>query len=321
MEMTEAYVPKYLSPSSISTYHDSPEKYYLTYKTEWGKTRRGKSVGPAMSLGSAFDQMIKRDIADMMDGRVVSEGGYAFKDIVDPVAEAVYSFYLTSGAYGALLADLVQGTPVMEETVKETVGGVPFYGKPDLWVRRRGVIVILDWKVSGWFGMDKMLKPAAAQFLSGDVDGMRAGSVGSVGGGYVREFGLQGRGQSVLDSTTCGVPLGPAKSVKKWIHQLCIYAWMKGCPVGTEDWLVCVDALFPGRIVQYRTRVPAAYQEALLAFCKEMWAVVSSPDWTMPKLDRMIELGLSGVDVAFESLEGTMDFWSGRGVLEGALVL
>lgn len=330
----------YISPTQLDMYHGSMDKYYLRYFTEWGRAYAKQGTTPAMCVGSAFDGMIKKELVSLMGGAAQLKGGVGgvpafLESVVMPVANACFQFYLSSGAFMELVTDIRGCRIVMEDTLQANVswaeaGGdagrrsvVPFYGKPDLWGRlpdSGGKPLILDWKVSGFFDSVGRLKAEAAAWLAGQTVGSGVKKT-PVAGGYLREFGPHGTGRGLLDRSETGIVHGvrvglSARGLKKWLHQLCLYGWMLGEEVGAEDWVVCLDLICPGRIVQYRGIVPASYQRALIRFAVEMWETVSRDGWRIERLERLIELGVGGGQgPAIEALEAIMDSFGGSGVL------
>ena len=313
MSQGKDYIPKYISPSAFNTYMENPEKYYLMYRTEFGRAYRGQTVSAAMFVGSAFDQLIKDEIKEVVGGEVRAKGGYGMKEIVTPVAQLAYIHYMRD-VFPDLVADIQQSEPVMEATCNTRIshGGrtVPMLGKPDVYTRRKGRLLILDWKCNAWFKADNTLKTAAICLANGEVDVITPTLIGSCGGGYVRQFGPgAGRSPTLLGTSSCGIPLGPPSSMKKWLAQLTMYTWLLGEKVGATDAIVGIDHVQPGRVVQYRAHPPKAYQEALFESIADMWEVISDPEWRIPKLDRLIEMAMDGHEVAAEALEAVMDGW------------
>ncbi len=307
------YTPRYISPSAFGVFQENKEKYYLQYRTEFGRNYRGKIVSAAMFLGSAFDQLIKDDIKEVVGGVVKAKGGYGMKEIVEPIAQLAYVHYMRE-AFPDLVCDIQQSEPVMEDTCDTLVWhegkSVRLFGKPDVYTRRAGRLVILDWKCNAWFKQNNSMKPATCCLADDELASITPTLIGSCGGGYVRQFGPgAGRDPKPLGTSSCGIPLGPPSSMKKWLAQLTMYSWMLGEKVGSTEAIVGIDHVQPGRIVQYRSHCPEAYQYALFESLVEMWETVTDPDWRIPKIDRLIEMAMDGHEVAEESLESIMDVW------------
>lgn len=297
--MSVEYVtPSYISPSGLAAYIQDPRKYYLRYRMKLGGLLP-KRTSYAMTLGSAFDTRVKLALQDVLGGFVgdVKED-YPDKDYVDSVASKIFDFYLESGAYKSLVADLARGRPMSEDLAERTVGGVPFLGKPDLWLARPDLdeVLIFDWKVSGWFDMRDNLKPIAQAMLEKGWKSLgsfwKCGDITPAAPGkFTREFGSVVSGRiSSQPSNVKGwsTALSPQSSLEKWIHQLTIYRWTLGSPVGKE-WVVGVEVVMPGRVTQYRAVISEKYQHWLLAKCQEVWAQASSPSWREPEIDSLVD--------------------------------
>lgn len=155
---------KYLSPTSLTTFENSPDQFVMSYVIGTPRPPQLK----VMAVGSAFDAYVKgalaKDIAGtegvtetLMQSQVID----AWRIEVNGYGKRLLAQYKSSGAYAKLLAEI--GTPESfgyEFNAKVTLDidgvKVPIAGKPDLFFRRQstnegGMInVILDWKVSGF---------------------------------------------------------------------------------------------------------------------------------------------------------------------------
>jgi len=227
--------PEYLSPTSIATYVDDPEKFYLKYITD-NRPPRDPQTKP-MSVGSAFDAYVKAYLVECLFGKgskpefeldalMVSQVEAHNRDWAYGAGLNCMEQYKQLGALADLLAALEKSIvePRFESDLYETFifEGVPirFRGKPDCsFVNDREIKIILDWKVNGYCA-NRTTSP-----MQGYVKLRESGklpkthkkcTMGLVDGVFINtEYGLELFNQS-------------------WARQTTIYGWLGGCEVGEK---------------------------------------------------------------------------------------
>jgi hypothetical protein len=264
---------KYLSPNSLRTWIEDPEKYYCTYMAV-NRMPRTPQTGP-MAIGSAFDAFVKSHLHQGLYGHYgadidhpCGERGPAylpdliFRDQVAPehhswaweAGREVFDGYVKSGALTELLREMEGSNDVsfeltLTDAVSCSIGSVTFLGKPDVFFRTAsGRVVVLDWKVNGYFSKASP-KPGAVRPVHKDsilkvIDGI------TVNIGHPLE---------IVDVT--------------WANQCTIYAWLLGAPIGS-DFIIGIEQLCGEkgtRIVSHRSLVSRNYQVELFAQAEEAW--------------------------------------------------
>jgi hypothetical protein len=225
--------PEFLSPSSISTWLEDRDEFYLRYLTE-DRPPRPHQTQP-MAVGSAFDAYVKSDLY----ARFVAGGdpAYEFEALFEAQVEGqnrdwarenglhVYESYKAVGAYDALARQIERSEtpPRFEFEVKGEVEhdgrAVTLLGKPDLVFTLEGQIIIRDWKVNGYCGRSpKSPEP-----------------------GYVTIYGGRSHGKPHPMATlkdVRGVTVNAGKGLEavnlSWARQLSVYAWLLGAEVGGD---------------------------------------------------------------------------------------
>jgi hypothetical protein len=262
-------VIKSLSPTALSVYLNSPESFYLTYKSEVRPPRVPQNQ--AMAVGSAFDAYVKGSLIEKLFGTKGKFEEY-FQAQVEPqnrdwalkAGKHCYEEYVKLGSLASLLDDLKKcvGKPRFEFAASTTVRDVPFSGKPDLfYINSEGAHVIFDWKVNGYCSK----------------------SGASPNQGYIR---LRPAGTAHKDAMVMkvnGMYINVASYLEDvnedWARQLSIYGWTCGEEVGHEI-ITCIDQLAwkDGnlRVAEHRTRVRSEFQEGLYKLAAQMWEIVNS---------------------------------------------
>lgn len=257
-------IVEYMSPTSLSLWESDPEAWFRRY----GCKQYSKQT-PAMSVGSAFDAFVKAhitgaDVWDLLKSQVEEHN----RQFAYEAGRRCFDAYRESGA----MADLAQelGTavskPKCEFGIKLVVGGVPIYGKPDLFFQNQeGVRLVYDWKVNGYCSKASPKK------------------------GYVR---IRPGGQAHRDSVPMmwkGVLINVACKFEEidsqWADQLATYAWLSGEEVGSEDWVVGIDQLACDgtdaggvriRVAAHRSRISREWQAMLLQRYMAAWSIINS---------------------------------------------
>lgn len=245
-----------------------------------------------MSVGSAFDALVKAELYQDYYGRAKAEAdGYTRTQLVESQCEEhtlpysleiacdVFDQYVQCGAYAALFAMVNQSpvAPRMEFQLVATVGGVPLLGKPDLHFHTEGGChVIPDFKVSGSCSRHGVSPQQGYQIVR------------SVHGG-------RGDGEphkKYMHGFVCGVPINANPmnvTTDYWADQLTTYAWALGEEVGSTNWIARIEQLAcrpcpakdaSGRLrvkcVTHQSTVDPAYQGHLLVRYQNVWEAVTS---------------------------------------------
>ncbi len=248
-----------------------------------------------MSIGSAFDAYVKNYIHDALFGKGF-DAKYDLDALFDSQVEEhnrdwarqhgpyVFEQYKQTGAVADLMLELRRAQSEVRfefevrgavsgyrEGIETTIANVTLLGKPDMhFVNHDGTTVILDFKVNGYCSQ-RAVSPMA---------------------GYLQ---LRSAGRTAMGSHKNAMPMlwhGMMINInshledhdKTWGRQLAIYAWLTGCPVGSE-FIVGIDQLacapnpggLPGiKVAQHRTRISNAFQWQTFNRASEIWEVVHS---------------------------------------------
>ena len=279
--------PVHLSPSSLSTFRQNPDEFYLRYLCHH-RSPRFPQTQP-MSIGSSFDAYCKSDLNRKLFGNNRNPK-FDFEALFEAQVEQhnrdwarihgkiVYDLYVESGSFNDLLFELegALGTPRLEadvygvvqgsrEGVTSNIGGIPFLGKPDIYfINKHGASVILDWKVNGYLSKSGV-SPAP---------------------GYVK---LKEKGKPTKQHPDCqlgyhkGVMVNIAAGLEtingEWADQLSIYAWLCGETIGAKfiaaiDQVVCRPANI--RFAQHRSLISDTYQYNTFAEAQRVWEIAQS---------------------------------------------
>lgn len=290
---------KYLSPTSIATWLKDPTEYYLNYRAE-DRPARFPQTQP-MSIGSAFDAYVKSYLHAMLFGEG-SDPRFSIEALFETQVEEhnrdwawghgqyVFDCYKNSGALadlGALLQKSVT-PPRFEVSVEGPIGptGLRLLGKPDLHftilsAEGRQNVIVYDWKVSGYCSKSNT-SPKPGYIMC--RDGWR--------GDFAKHSRshLQSHPSVIVESMAGCRELNYSKNIlfedifEDWARQLAVYSWVLGVPVGEEpivgiDLLACDGSKRDApegrpllRVAEYRGRISAAYQTALLQIANNIWA-------------------------------------------------
>lgn len=209
-----------ISPTNFQLWRENKMAWWAKYAVK--NLDREPQTLP-MSLGSAFDSMVKGELYEILLGQKgmfeqLFEASVEKhnRDQILPTAKLVYEEYKRLGGVANIAADLRNATEIhMEVSVKGMSNiGVQLNGKPDLWyIGRDGkTIVIHDWKVNGYF----------------------SASGTSPKPGYTRTYGGSGRINNAISQShpalTRAVSTEYFETVgQDWAVQECMYSWMLGC--------------------------------------------------------------------------------------------
>lgn len=272
---------EYLSPSSIATYYQDPQAYYLKYLADYPPPREPQTA--AMAVGSSFDAYTKSYLHNKLFGNI--DPRFEFQTIFEAQVEPqcrdkalidgkkCFDKYTETGALNDLMILLskASSTPRFEfdlhgavegyrEGVTTNVGAVILLGKPDAhFVTEAGVDVILDWKVNGFY------------------------SSASPAPGYINLRPDNTRHKDVFAQWHKDVQVNMAKSLdlvkEDWAAQLSIYAWLLGMPMGSQfvvaiDQLACRNGNI--RIAEHRAFVSDKFQFDVFRKAQHLWDLVHS---------------------------------------------
>ena len=261
---------KYLSPTSIKTWEEDKESFYLKY-VSGNRPPRDPQTQP-MAAGSAFDAFVKSYLYKQLTG-CVSCGEYDFDILFETQVEPqnwdfglkagreCFDHYQKCGALSDLLLEIdrvANGIPVFETTVRGEVGGVPLLGKPDIhFTMAGGHCAIYDWKVNGY---------CAAKPPSPKKYYIRSYAGGVPAGGHKEFEPMPHVSGLVVDSH------GLEEVFPDWAMQVSIYQWLCGAPVGS-GFVVGIDQLCgANRVACFRSTVGATYQHDLYNRVQRVWA-------------------------------------------------
>lgn len=243
----------YLSPTSISTWQQSKENFYMKYLAKNRVPREPQTM--PMAIGSAFDSMVKSDL-----------GGYNFEEMFEQSVEPhnrgpalakgreVFNFYTTTPQYGYLKGMIEKAELVrMEGMLIKEVDGVPLGGKPDALIRMPGgYSFVLDWKVNGWMSLNK---PSINKgFVTAFPQPPRARGPALIG----NEGGVEYNMEQTLDMVN-----------RDWAQQVCIYFHLFG--EGTVGW---IEQLVPYRVGSYRGKIQSSFKQKVIDQAKEIWQAI-----------------------------------------------
>ena len=261
---------KYLSPSSIKTYQEDRNKFYLKYLSP-NPPPRDPQTGP-MSVGSAFDAYVKSYMVEELLGGL--EGFGLEELLVAQVAPELldearingaecFALYQKSGALADLMLEVrgCEGEPRFETRTEGSPFGIPLLGYPDLYYISDGVPVVLDWKVNGFYSR---ASPHKGYLKCRGVDGV-------VKIHKDAEPAWLGR---VEYSSTCELRAD-------WKLQTCIYSWLLGCPVGSR-FVVGIEQLVgprAARAASHRMIMEEDYQYQLRDTIIEIWESCKDTSW------------------------------------------
>lgn len=284
--------PKYMSPSSLACAERDMKEYFYRYLCPKDIRPEKPPQTDPMSVGSAFDALVKAEIYQDYYGRGQAErDGYTRRKLIADQCEEhtlpdslilacdVFDQYVECGAYHNLYA-LVNRSPVrprMEFQLVAEIGGVPLLGKPDLHFHTEGGChVIPDWKVSG------SCSSCGVSPQQGYQNAL------SIHGGA----GLGVPHKKYMHGFVCGLPVNAVpmnETTDYWADQLATYAWCLGEPVGSQQFIARIEQLAcrpcppkdtSGRLrvkcCVHQSTVDAAYQGQLLERYQRVWESIES---------------------------------------------
>jgi hypothetical protein len=312
-----------MSPTSLKLYESDPVEYYLKHMAVHRAPRIPQTR--AMSIGSAFDAMVKDELHKRIFGSPYP--GDLFETQVEACnrdwarvhGPRVYAMYVSCGLFADLLGELAGAVSVrMETEIRFTLdsdpsgSGVstPLMGKPDLfaWLGS-GAPYCLDWKINGYCSR-AAVSPPAGYVMSRD-------STPSLGSRS------HGRAHPSVQAMVCdGVLLDVAGSLgQDDATQIMTYALGMGCPVGDTKLIAAIDRMTgvgggdgsgatttPAmRGSRYRFRIKDAQWSAMRTRYATAWTRITARDFLpleqMQLLDHMYDPSRSGDDAFCMSMD------------------
>jgi len=285
-------IPKALSYSSLSLFEKDVEEFAMKYLADKSPERLPQE--PPMAVGSAFDAYCKSSLHAALFGVGADpqfELATIFESQVEPQCrdaawedgKHVFECYKLTGAYGELLALLKQSIepPRFEFTVKGTIGGAPFLGKPDcrfvLDLGQGRISVVFDFKVHGYYSKYGA-SPTKGYRLCRDAYKTDKPSRSHMTA-HKNYLGLDYRGIEINSGYM-------EHCSKEYADQLCLYGWLLGEPVGDENLILALDevvAKFMGegnkpllRVANHIGRVSKSHQLALVKRVENCWNAITS---------------------------------------------
>jgi hypothetical protein len=278
-------MPKYISPTSLKSFYDKRDEYYINYLSAANPPRQPQTV--PMAVGSSFDAYAKSFLVKRLLGVCPPEFEFEtiFEAQVQPhVRDAalidgktVFDAYTRQGALADLLLDLegCAGKPRFETTIEgyvtsvaQAIGDIPFLGKPDIYfITKRGAQVIFDWKVNGFYAnQGHSPKPGYVRIRTNDKHN---------GDSHKQAICMVHNGFMI--SVTH--PLNTVEA--DWAAQLTIYAWLLGEAIGSQfivaiDQIACDKNKGTFRVAQHRSCVTPEFQQELFLKAHKMWYGIQS---------------------------------------------
>jgi hypothetical protein len=272
---------EYLSPSSLRTFEEDPERFYIYYLAD-AHPPRDPQTKP-MSIGSAIDARIKAELEPTFDLRELFEDQVEphNRDWAWPKSAELFEAYKASGA----LADLkreIQSSIIQPRYEFKVIGNVsvagvvadsvPVMGKPDLYyVTEDNLRVILDFKVNGFCAARKT----------------------SPKKGYIKIRPGGGEHKDAYCEDYRGVIINVAHPFEDidstWADQFTTYGWQLGADefvVGVEQF-VCAggEQVAGSRFASHRGKVGVEHQKTLARRYVRAWEIVNS-DWIFREMTR-----------------------------------
>ena len=264
-ELKITKMPKYMSPSSLITYTNTPFIYFLRYLDKNRFLPRWPS-NMANGTGTAFDVLVKEKLINEKNVKSSKTVGELYNGIASNIkkpalllGEQILSEYTRSGIF------YKHKWGEVEKHVTVDVYGVPVHGQLDatVWDKEYKMFVPHDFKVSGAakVGTDKAgVSPAQGYYRIWD-------SKKNCWGSMHKKF---------VD----GIPIEQIKD--DWAIQFCIYGWINNPDLvdNIQDFPVyCDHVVFNGKdknikIAQYRAICTVDFQKNLMQRLQQAWSSI-----------------------------------------------
>lgn len=312
---------EYVSPSGLRSFESNREEFYLRYLADC-RPPRPKQTAP-MAMGSAFDAFVKSYLHfalfanygkdDTYDPDVIFESQVDadHRSEVHDKAQHLFMLYRKCGALTDLMIELEKaaGEPRFEFEIRSYLDAgphsIPILGKPDLfYINKFGAHVILDWKVNGYYSKSR-ISPTKGYTKIRDT-------WGPLDAPAARGHMLSHRNAILIEHR--GVTINATymnDCSSEWADQLCIYAWLLGAEVGSENLIVGIEQIVCNdqvRVASHRSRVAHDYQLRLRSRYQYLWDCVTSghffDDTSISESRRMC----AGLEQKAEALASDDDF-------------
>ncbi len=294
---------KYLSPSSISTYLEDPELFYMRYMADTKIPRPAQTH--QMAAGSAFDAYVKSYLVERLGCKTPEfELDTLFEEQVEahnrerckPIGKYLFDCYKTSGALADLLIELEKAseTPRFELKIEKNVShdnvisDVVLLGKPDIyWKNREEMPVVLDFKVNGFFGNSSTSPKKGYIIIRDSWDGVPSRGVNTPhkDAQLMLNNGLMININHFMEDID-----------KDWAQQTSIYSWILEHPVGSK-FIVWIDQLVANpqamgypkiRIATFRGRVSSEFQINYFNDIKRIWEAIQTNTVVTPERQEIL---------------------------------
>ncbi len=301
---------KELSPTSVNLFYKDIDAFYSRYLSPIKKVREPQTR--PMSIGASFDAYAKSYLHKALFGHY---GDFEFSKIFEAQVKPInrdWAFqegkYVFEQYKEVALADLMIelegaiGNPRMEFSISGIIEDVPLMGKPDLFfINKEGARVIYDWKVNGYCS-NSLTSPVPGYIKLRERSKLNNQIVNKV---HKDCFLLKKNGIYINGAITL------EKVKEDWAEQLCIYSWLLGEPIGSENMITGIEQICGPkerlRFASHRLGIDYHYQNALIENVKYVWEVVQSGYYFRNlSLSESVEYGKlldqSGNDPMFRSL-------------------
>ena len=254
----------------------------MRYLAECKPPRRPQTA--PMSVGSAFDAKVKSFLFERLFGKT-PEWSFTrlFEDQVQPhvrdaalkTVPVTWDLYKSSGALAELLLQLDKSilAPHFETRITKTIyfsdGEVTIMGVPDLMFQTGDCLVILDWKVNGFYSSASPRK------------------------GYVLCLPDRVSHNDVVLVDHYGVKMISAwfnDLYEDWARQLSTYTWLMGWPVGNRSLLMIHQLAFgrKPRVAIHAGLCEPNFQEKLYDEYLALWRGLEEGTlFTEPEAERL----------------------------------
>ena len=288
-------IPSYLSPSGLATFEKNREEYYLKYLADHRPPRTPQTQ--PMSIGSSFDAFVKSYLHYTLFGNYGKDNEYELNTIFETQVQehhrdtafddGKYAFkkYQYCGALADIMAEL--NTSISDPRfefeiqgfIETRLGRIPLLGKPDIFfISSQGARCILDWKVNGYYSTYR-ISPKKGYIKCRDTWGGSEAKP-SRNNGLAHPNAIIGTWKGL----TINLIQGLEETDPSWATQLCIYSWMLGEPIGSEELIFGIDQLVCAarpegqpliRVANHRCKISSEYQFLLHDRIDYAWSCIT----------------------------------------------
>lgn len=164
MEVSKKMPVDYISPTSLKLFLSDPVAFYMQYVLKCKREAFPAEMQRAMDVGTVFDSLCKRTIADAYGVRCADTAAKITDDAVRRRGEYLYKIYCDTGAMADLMLELK--APAFDIKLEFDIQGgsierngtvVPLRGIPDLSFRSAdGRSIVGDFKTRGAFAENRI---------------------------------------------------------------------------------------------------------------------------------------------------------------------